>query len=87
MFVYFILISVRYFELVGIAHNWLVAKGAKPTALMGSSIDSEKLKSSLGTFKYIVDTKIGEEEKSPEMLQFSKQANEIAKALGWEYIP
>ena len=74
----------RYFEMVSIAHSWLVTQNAKPTVLMGSSIDSTKLKSSLGTFSFVCRSI---EPKSEQINRFLREADEIATKLEWEYIP
>ena len=78
------ILGPRYFQCTSIVHSWLVTNGAKPNVLMGSSIDSMKLRSSLGTFVFACSSM---EPKSEQICQFLHEAEEIAKELGWDYVP
>lgn len=78
------ILGPRYFQMVSLVHSWIVVGGSRPNVLMGSSIDSMKLKSSLGTFSFVCSTM---ESKSELVCQFLREADEIAEKLGWDYIP
>ena len=71
------LLGPRYLQLVDVIHRQLCRNGVTPSALMGSSVDVMKLRSSLALFVRVADASFGQ-----DMARFREQARELLSYIG-----